>query len=244
MMTDSSSGHLVAFESHDIRRVWHREEWWFSVIDVVGALSESTNARRYWSDLKRKIEQEQGGNELYEKIVQLKMQAPDGKSRVTDCANTETMLRIIQSVPSPKAEPFKLWLARVGYERVSNQLISKFMCNGFRAWQLQVTSFRRKPESICERSEGKTTRVSTSTLCYSFWPSFQHRPLPRVRCFSLATAHRWIPAFAGMTTVFSMQRPLKLTYGLINTLVVLQKLARGCLLPTPPREGEGAYSPC
>jgi len=100
-------------------RYWNR---WFdkylnSVIDVVEVLSESQNPRRYWSDLKIKLKKE-GYIEVYEKIVQLKMQAPDGKMRETDATNTESMFRIIQSIPSPKAEPFKLWLAQVGYERI------------------------------------------------------------------------------------------------------------------------------
>lgn len=101
-----------------IRRTLHKNEWWFSIIDIVGVLSDSANPRRYWSDLKRKIEQNEGFGELYEKIVQLKLPAEDGKLRETDCANAETLFRIIQSIPSPKAEPFKRWLAKVGYERV------------------------------------------------------------------------------------------------------------------------------
>lgn len=109
---------LVVFQHQEIRRVLHNDEWWFSVIDVVGVLTETANARRYWSDLKRKLEQEEGFNELYEKIVQLKLPSSDGKLYATDCANAETMFRIIQSIPSPKAEPFKRWLAKVGYERV------------------------------------------------------------------------------------------------------------------------------
>ncbi len=107
---------LALFESKQIRRTWHQQEWWFSVVDVVGALTDSTVPRRYWSDLKTKLQSE--GSEVYEKIVQLKLPAPDGKMRETDCANTEGLFRIIQSIPSPKAEPFKLWLAKVGYERV------------------------------------------------------------------------------------------------------------------------------
>lgn len=108
---------LVVFESKEIRRIWHNEEWHFSVIDVVEVLSQSKNPRRYWSDLKRKLKKE-GFNQLYEQIVQLKLEASDGKSYKTDTANTETMFRIIQSIPSPKAEPFKRWLAKVGYERI------------------------------------------------------------------------------------------------------------------------------
>ena len=94
------------------------EIWWFSVIDVIQVLTDTNNARRYWSDLKRKLAQEAGSDQPYEKIVQLKMSAPDGKQRLTDVATAESLLRIVQSVPSPKAEPIKLWLAKVGYERM------------------------------------------------------------------------------------------------------------------------------
>lgn len=108
---------LVVFQEKGIRRIWHNEEWWFSVVDVIEVLTDSQNPRRYWSDLKIKLKKE-GFVEVYDKIVQLKMEAPDGKLRETDTANTELMFRIIQSIPSPKAEPFKQWLAQVGYERV------------------------------------------------------------------------------------------------------------------------------
>src|SRR3989338_1323129 len=109
---------VAIFEGKRIRRFWdsQKELWFFSVIDVVSALTGSTIPRRYWSDLKIKLQKE--GSEVYEKIVQLKMQAADGKFYLTDAADTEVMLRIIQSIPSPNAEPFKLWLARVGYERI------------------------------------------------------------------------------------------------------------------------------
>lgn len=113
-MTEESS--IILFKQQGIRRLWHKGEWYFSVIDVVKILTESPIPRRYWTDLKRKLSKE--GSELYEKIVQLKMQAPDGKLRLTDCANTKSLLRIIQSIPSPKAEPFKMWLAQVGQERL------------------------------------------------------------------------------------------------------------------------------
>ena len=109
--------HLAIFQGKHIRRTIYRYEWWFSVVDIIEVLTGSSIPRRYWSDLKIKLKDE-GYKELYEKIVQLKLEAPDGKLRDTDCANTETLFRIIQSIPSPKAEPFKRWLARVGYERV------------------------------------------------------------------------------------------------------------------------------
>ncbi|MBS3169192.1 Bro-N domain-containing protein [Candidatus Woesearchaeota archaeon] len=107
---------LVIFEGKNIRRLWHKEEWHFSVIDIVAVLTDSSLPKRYWSDLKAKLLEE--GFEPYDKIVLLKMPAEDGKLRETDSANTETMLRLIQSIPSKKVEPFKRWLAQVGYERI------------------------------------------------------------------------------------------------------------------------------
>ncbi len=110
--------HLAIFEGKQIRRHWDEksEKWYFSVVDVIEVLSQSERPRKYWDDLKRKLNEE--GSEVYEKIVQLKMIAEDGKIRDTDCADTEIVLRLIQSIPSPNAEPFKLWLAKVGYERL------------------------------------------------------------------------------------------------------------------------------
>ena len=111
-------GDIKLFESKKIRSQWNVEEekWYFSVVDVIEILTDSTIPKRYWSDLKKKLSTE--GSEVYENIVRLKMEAPDGKLRETDVADTEALFRIIQSIPSPKAEPFKQWLAQVGYERV------------------------------------------------------------------------------------------------------------------------------
>ncbi len=109
---------LVVFKGKNIRRILHQNEWWFSIIDVVEALTGSERPRKYWADLKKKIIKIDGFSELSEKIGQLKLESPDGKKYETDCANTETLFRVIQSIPSPKAEPFKRWLAKVGYERV------------------------------------------------------------------------------------------------------------------------------
>ena len=108
---------ISLFRGTQIRKTIYNNEWWFSIVDVVGALTASDRPRKYWSDLKKKLKGE-GYIEVSEKIGQLKLLAPDGKLRETDCASTETLFRIIQSIPSPKAEPFKRWLARVGYERI------------------------------------------------------------------------------------------------------------------------------
>ena len=114
---------IQLFEDKQIRTAWdaEREEWYFSIVDVISVLTGTENPRRYWSDLKRKLKAE-GAVEVYEKIVQLKMTAPDGKKRLTDVADTEQLLRIIQSIPSPKAEPFKAWLAMVGRERIEETI--------------------------------------------------------------------------------------------------------------------------
>ncbi|MFA5421081.1 MAG: BRO family protein [Patescibacteria group bacterium] len=112
------NGEIIIFNNEKIRRVWleEKELWYFSVIDIIAVLTGSSIPKRYWSDLKSRLKDE--GSEVYDKIVPLKIIAPDGKNRESDCANTESLLRLIQSIPSPKAEPFKLWLARVGYERI------------------------------------------------------------------------------------------------------------------------------
>lgn len=106
------------FEDNEIRSIWdnEKEDYYFSVVDVIAALTDTKIPRNYWSDLKRKLINE--GSELHEKIVQLKMKAQDGKYRETDTLNTKGILRLIESVPSPKAEPFKLWLAGLGSERI------------------------------------------------------------------------------------------------------------------------------
>ncbi len=112
------SSKIAVFKGKEIRKTIFNDEWYFSIIDIISVLTDSANPRRYWSDLKSKLSEDEGFDQLYEKIVQLKMEATDGKMRETDTANTETVFRIIQSIPSPKAEPFKRWLAKVGYERI------------------------------------------------------------------------------------------------------------------------------
>jgi len=114
----NSEKSIVNFEDAPVRRVWDEKEekWYFSVVDVVGILSQSADPRNYWKVLKNRLNSE--GSEVVTKCNQLKMEAEDGKMRETDAADTETLLRLIQSIPSPKAEPFKMWLAKVGYERL------------------------------------------------------------------------------------------------------------------------------
>lgn len=117
-MLEGFMNKIKVFENKKVRTAWNEEteDWYFSVIDVIEILTESENPRRYWSDLKIKLSTE--GSKLYENIVQLKLPAADGKMRLTDVLDTKGILRLVQSVPSPKAEPFKMWLAKVGSERL------------------------------------------------------------------------------------------------------------------------------
>lgn len=146
---------IKLFEEKKVRTHWDsaKEIWYFSVIDVVEILTESPRPRKYWNALKTKLKAE--GNETSQKLGQLKMQAEDGKMRDTDVADTETLLRIIQSIPSPKAEPFKQWLAKVGYERMKeiadpSQSIDRAREN----WQ----KLGRSEKWIQQRMTGQETR--------------------------------------------------------------------------------------
>jgi hypothetical protein len=146
---------VVFFEQKKIRRFWDdgQEKWYFSIIDVIFVLTNSSIPRRYWSDLKIKLSQE--GSQLYEKIVQLKMIASDGKKYLTDCADSKILFRLIQSIPSPKAEPFKLWLAKVGYERLQENIDPEISLNRARGnWKMMGYS----KEWIEQRMRGQEIR--------------------------------------------------------------------------------------
>lgn len=145
----------LEFFNDGIRKVWssREEEWYFSIIDVIAILTDSTNPRNYWNMLKNRLKKE--GNETYTNCVRLKMKASDGKMRLTDCASTEQLLRIIQSVPSKRAEPFKLWLARVGAERLEE------MADPEKALDRGMEYYRRKGYTegwIKERLQSKNIR--------------------------------------------------------------------------------------
>jgi hypothetical protein len=146
---------IKLFEEKKVRSHWdtETENWYFSVIDVIEILTGSSIPKRYWSDLKKKLTKE--GSQLYEKIVQLKFEAADGKKYATDCLDTPNILRLIQSIPSPKAEPFKQWLAKVGYERMQeiadpSQSIDRAREN----WQ----KLGRSEKWIQQRMTGQETR--------------------------------------------------------------------------------------
>jgi|SRR3989338_1787136 len=114
---DERHNRLIVFQNKNIRRIWFKEDWYYSIIDVIGALTDSINSRDYWYKMKIRMSNEDK-TELSTICLQLKLLADDGKLRETDCANTEGIFRIIQSIPSPKAEPFKRWLAKVGKDRI------------------------------------------------------------------------------------------------------------------------------
>jgi hypothetical protein len=120
--SDEIERSIVHFEDKIVRRHWdaENEKWYFSVVDVLGAITDTTAPKRYWTDLKTKLKTE--GFQLYDKIVQLKFEAKDGKKYATDCVDVETMFRVIQSTPSPKVEPIKQWLAQVAYERIEETI--------------------------------------------------------------------------------------------------------------------------
>lgn len=113
---ENNETHIAIFSGKRIRKKLIDDKWYFSILDIIAVLTDSTIPKRYWSDLKIKLKEE--GFESYDKIVQLKLKSGDGKEYETDVADTESIFRIIQTIPSKKAEPFKRWLARIGYERI------------------------------------------------------------------------------------------------------------------------------
>mgnify|MGYP000894743139 CR=1 FL=1 len=183
---------IKRFENKEIRSIWdnEKEEWYFSVIDIVGVLTESNNPRRYWSDLKRKIRDEEGGIQLYEKIVQLKVKSPDGKMRLTDTADMQGIFRIIQSIPSPKAEPFKMWLAEVGKQRIDeiidpeltiDRALVTYLRKGYsREWvnqRLQAIQVRKELTDVWQDhgvSEGIEYAILTNEI-YKAWSGMSTR---------------------------------------------------------------------
>jgi hypothetical protein len=146
---------IQLFEAKQIRSAWNEaaQKWYFSIIDVIEVLTGTDRPRKYWNDLKSKLQKE--GSQLSEKIGQLKMVAADGKMYATDVADTEQLLRLIQSVPSPKAEPFKQWLAKVGYQRMQEMSDPELSLDRAREhWQ----QLGRSEKWIQQRMSGQETR--------------------------------------------------------------------------------------
>ncbi|MBU1199289.1 MAG: phage antirepressor protein [Nanoarchaeota archaeon] len=156
MVSNDSDKALVVFEGKQIRRIWHDKQWFFSVVDVIAALTDSVDAKDYWYRLKKR-EIESSGVELSTFCRQLKLMSSDGKKYLTDCADTKSIFRIIQSIPSKKAEPFKLWLAKVGYERVQEiqdpELAQKRMKELYRAKGYSDEWIEKRVRGIAVRQE-------------------------------------------------------------------------------------------
>jgi hypothetical protein len=161
--------YAAIFEGHPIRRIYDEatDTWWFSVVDIVQVLTQQPDSRRagtYWKVLKNRLKTE--GSQLVTNCNQLKMTASDGKERLTDCATPETLLRLVQSVPSPKAEPIKLWLAKVGYERMQEIADPSLALNRAREqWQKRG----RSEKWIAQRMTGQETRNKLT----DYWASHE-----------------------------------------------------------------------
>ena len=162
---------IKLFEQKQVRSQWIEKEgkWYFSVVDVVAVLTESSNPRRYWSDLKIQLAEKEGFSQLYEKIVQLKLESADGKKYETDRASTEGILRIIQSIPSPKAEPFKRWLAQVGSERLDEienpEIAAKRMREIYKAKGYSDEWIEKRVRGIAVRDEKRRKMVFFGCRC-------------------------------------------------------------------------------
>ncbi|MBL7813572.1 MAG: Bro-N domain-containing protein [Saprospiraceae bacterium] len=184
--------YLAPFEGKKIRRIWHDEQWYFSVVDIIEVLTDSPIPKTYWSKLKTKIKAE---SQTYPNTVRLKLVASDGRNRLTDCANTEGVLRIVMSVPSPKAEPLKLWLAQVGKERIEEtenpELLRKRQTELYRTKGYSEEWIQRRVQSIDTRNElteewqkrgvveGKEYSILTATIAkgtFGLTPS-EHKKL-------------------------------------------------------------------
>ena len=253
----------TAFEGQSIRRLYDEatDTWWFSVIDVVQVLTGSNNSNRYWSDLKRKLTQEAGTDQAYEKIVRLKLPTPDGKQRLTDCATAESLLRIVQSIPSPKVEPIKLWLARVGYERM--QEIADPAQALDRARQTWVQQGRSE-KWIQQRMTGQETRnkltdywsehdaaqgrefAILTNLIHQTWSDLsvaKHKDAKGLSSHNLRDhMGDYRPARKAVVVVFQERKKDEMTHPLLAQtvpsglvpLVQVRLLARACVTPRRP----------
>lgn len=179
---------IKVFEDKKIRTQWNEQEedWYFSVVDVIEALTDSVQPRKYWNDLKNKLKDE--GSELSEKIGQLKMIAKDGKSRLTDVVNTKDLLRLVQSIPSKKAEPFKMWLAQVGSERLDE------IADPQKAIDRAVETYRQKgyPE------EWTTQRMMTIKMRKELTDEWQNRGITQEKDYAILT-NEMTKAWSGMS---------------------------------------------
>ena len=200
---------IKRFENREIRSVWdnEKEEWFFSVVDVVGALTESVNPRDYWYRVKKRMTEEEK-SELSTFCRQLKLKAPDGKMRETDVADMQGIFRIIQSIPSPKAEPFKMWLAQVGKERIDeiidpeltiDRALHTYLQKGYsREWinqRLQAIQVRKELTDAWQDhgiKEGVEYAILTNEISKA-WSGMTTRQYLYYITFQLAFSHASFP---------------------------------------------------
>ena len=209
---------IKLFEGNQIRSIWdnEREEWYFSIIDIVGVLTESENPRKYWSVLKTRLKKE--GNELATICSQLKMKATDGKMRSTDVADMQGVFRIIQSIPSPKAEPFKMWLAEVGKERIDEIIDPELTIDRALATYLQKGYTREWINQILQVIQVRKELTD----------AWQDRGVKEGREYTILT-NKITKAWSGMTTrQYKDHKGLKkqnLRDNMITTELILNMLA-------------------
>jgi hypothetical protein len=179
---------IKVFENKKIRTQWNEteEDWYFSVVDVISILTDSSQPRKYWNDLKRKLKQE--GSQLSEKIGQLKLQSSDGKFYSTDVVNTKDLLRLIQSIPSKKAEPFKIWLAQVGSERLDE------IVDPQKAIDRAIATYREKGYS----EEWITQRMMTIKMRKELTAEWQERGITQEKDYAILT-NEMTKAWSGLS---------------------------------------------
>ena len=179
---------IKVFEDKKIRTQWNEQEedWYFSVVDVISILTDSSQPRKYWNDLKRKLKQE--GSQLSEKIGQLKLQSSDGKFYSTDVVNTKDLLRLIQSIPSKKAEPFKIWLAQVGSERLDE------IADPQKAIDRAIATYREKGYS----EEWITQRMMTIKMRKELTAEWQERGITQEKDYAILT-NEMTKAWSGLS---------------------------------------------
>ena len=179
---------IKVFEDKKIRTEWNEQEedWYFSVVDVCAVFSDSKTPRNYWSDLKRKLKKE--GSELHENLVQLKLPSSDGKNYKTDVLNTKWLLRLVQSIPSPKAEPFKMWLAQVGSERLDE------IADPQKSIDRAIATYREKGYS----EEWITQRMMTIKMRKELTAEWQDKGITQEKDYAILT-NEMTKAWSGMS---------------------------------------------
>jgi len=209
---------IKLFEQKQIRTVWNdeQEKWYFSIVDVIEVLTETDRPRKYWGDLKSKLKIE--GSQLSENIGQLKMEANDGKMRMTDVADTKQLLRLIQSLPSSKAEPFKLWLAKVGYERIEETEDPE------KAFDLAMKTYLKKGYS----KEWINQRLKSIEIRKELMDEWEERGVERGLEFAILT-DEMTKEWSGLTTkqykIFKDLKKENLRDNMSNLELVLNMLA-------------------